>query len=169
SFREFGRTNGSPVAEGSRARSPWLHPHGLSADGTPAKGLSDTWPSAAASLSLRCGSRKISRGALVVFRFCARIRRRLNRKGRDEGPPDVRDDIEELDLGELARDLDRRECRVVDPDAPEVAQLHRQEVAQHRADNIAVGDEQYALPLGFAERAHNSLDAARLDLADTFA
>ena len=40
-------------------------------------------------------------------------------------------------------------------------------MAQHGADDVAVRDEQDAPPVGFAERAHHRLDAARLDLADT--
>src|SRR5579862_321543 len=66
------------------------------------------------------------------------------RERADECAIRIRQQVQELDLSEIANQLETRERRVVHANPPEVRELEPHEMAQDGADDIAVRDEQDA-------------------------
>src|ERR1700730_9244556 len=66
---------------------------------------------------------------------------RGNFEWRNEGALGIGQQIHELHFGEIAYNLYCRESSVVDADAPEMLQLRTEEVAKHRANDVAMRDE----------------------------
>ena len=81
------------------------------------------------------------------------------RERRYEGAARVGQQIHEFDFGEFARDLNRRQRRIIHADPMVMANLHRHEMAQHRPDDIPMRDEQDAPPLIRRHRAHHRRNA----------